>query len=108
MTEKERGIQQTFTFVVFLGEQDLSSMFIDDANNIFMVSNALEQLHPQFHETQLRGALMFIVSLTSKLLGCKVWKLDPLGALPFITRIYNCLSMGFPIQSEYYVIRKTH
>ena len=100
MTEKERGIQQT---LVFLGEQVLSSMFIDNAN-IFMVSNALEQLHPQSHETQLRGALMFLVSLTSKLLACKVWKLDPRGALPFIIRIYNCLSMGLPIQSGYYVI----
>ena len=49
---------------------------------------------------------MFLVSLTLKLLACKVWKLDPPGALPFFIRIYNCLSMGLPIQSEYYVIRK--
>ena len=55
-----------------------------------------------------RGALMFLVSLTLKLLACKVWKLDPPGALPFFIRIYNCLSMGLPIQSEYSVIRKTH
>ena len=49
---------------------------------------------------------MFLVSLTLKPLACKVWKLDPPGALPFL--IYNCLSMGLPIQGEYYVIRKTH
>ena len=51
---------------------------------------------------------MFLVSLKLKLLACEVWKLDPPGALTFFIRIYNCLSMGFPIQSEYYVIRKTH
>ena len=49
---------------------------------------------------------MFLVSLTLKLLACKVWKLDPPGSLPFLIRIYNCLSMGLPIQSECYVIRK--
>ena len=50
---------------------------------------------------------MFLVSLTLKLLACKVWKLDPPGALPFFIRIYNCLSMGLPIQSEYYVMSLT-
>ena len=48
MTEKERGIQQTSSFVVFLREQDLSSMFIDDAHNIFTVSNALERLKSKY------------------------------------------------------------
>ena len=48
MTEKERGIQQTSNFVVFLREQDLSSMFIDDANNIFIVSNAIERLKSKY------------------------------------------------------------
>ena len=48
MTEKERGIQQTSSFVVFLREQDLSSMFIDDVNTIFIVSNALERLKSKY------------------------------------------------------------
>ena len=33
---------------------------------------------------------MFLVSLTLKLLACKVWKLDPPGALPFLTRALKC------------------
>ena len=49
---------------------------------------------------------MFLVSLTLKLLACKVWKLDPPEALPFFIKIiYNC-SMGLPTQSDYNVIRK--
>ena len=60
-------------------------------------------------EKDPRGALMFFSFSHTKAPCVQSLKAGsrPPGALPFLIRIYNGLSMGLPIQSEYYVIRNT-
>ena len=77
MTEKERGIQQTSSFVVFLTEHDLLSMFIDDANNIFIVSNALERLKSKYISINLYTlALAYILTYNFVVCITKAWVIN--------------------------------
>ena len=85
MTEKERGIQQTSSFVVFLTEHDLLSMFIDDANNIFIVSNALERLKSKYISINLYTlALAYILTYNFVVCITKAWVIN------LSTYIHSC------------------